>query len=139
MKTKSHELREVKEGPLAIAKAELAQIRPKVSIMQTKLEQLHKKVQEGKREHSKREEYEKRKQEEKKDRKAASLVLKAISDRADKAQKALLQLEVSAKPFISVGEADLTSVETPLTVRKAVTSASDGLSLLVGEAKECFA
>lgn len=109
MKTKSHELREVKEGPLANAKAELAQMRPKVNIMQTKLEQLHKKVEEGKREHSKREEYEKRKQEEKKDKKAASLVLKAISERADKAQKALLHLEASAKPLISVGETDLNS------------------------------
>jgi len=139
MKTKSYELREVKEGPLANAKAELAQMRPKVNIMQTKLEQLHKKVEEGKREHSKREEYEKRKQEEKKDKKAASLVLKAISERADKAQKALLHLEASAKPLISVGETDLNSVETPLTVRSAVVSASDGLSLLVGEAKECLA
>jgi len=139
MKTKSHELREVKDGPLANTKAEIAQMRPKVIIMQTRLEQLHKKVEEGKREHSKREEYEKRKQEEKKDRKAASLVLKAIAERADNAAKALSHLEESAQPLISIGETDFKSVETPLTARNAVTSASDALSLLLGEARDCLA
>jgi len=139
MKTKSHELREVKQGPLANAKAELAQMRPKVNMMQTKLEQLYKQVEAGKRSHTKREEYEKRKQEEKKDRKAAALVLKAITERADKAQKALVHLEESAKPLLSVGETDSSSLEKPLTVRNAVTAASDGLSSLVGEAKECLA
>merc|ERR1719210_1215426 len=52
---KSADLRECKQGPLADAKADLAKVRPKVNLMRSKLDQLHKKVEESKREHSKRE------------------------------------------------------------------------------------
>merc|ERR1712060_142624 len=56
--SKHVELREVKQGPLAEAKAELAKLRPKVSVIQSKLDQLKKRVEDGKRAHAQREEFE---------------------------------------------------------------------------------
>merc|ERR1712137_176257 len=52
---KSLEHRDCKPGALADAKVELGRRRPKLSMMQAKLDQLRKRVEEGKREHSKRE------------------------------------------------------------------------------------
>mmetsp|Transcript_141276 Transcript_141276/g.439060 ORF Transcript_141276/g.439060 Transcript_141276/m.439060 type:complete len:1297 (+) Transcript_141276:2158-6048(+) len=136
--SKSTELRDCEQGPLADAKAELAKIRPKVNTLRSKLEQLQKKVEEGKQEHSKREEYERRKQEEKKERKAASLVLGSVTERVEAAQKALQKLEQATSPFALAAESDLDTLTSPLTMRKQATDAAEGVSAAVSEARACL-
>jgi hypothetical protein len=66
IKDKVKELKEAKEGPLHEAKEKLTQALPKVSVLQAKLDQLKTRVEEGKREHTKREDMERRKAAEKK-------------------------------------------------------------------------
>jgi len=136
--SKSAELRECRQGPLADAKSELSTIRPKVNTLRSKLEQLCKKIEEGKREHTKREEFERRKQEEKKDRKAVSLVLSTIAEKVTKIQAVLHSLEQAAAPFTSVSESDLATVSNPITVRKATTDAADAVTEAIADAKGCL-
>jgi len=135
---KGEDVQDCKQGPLADAKVELTKLRSQVSVMQMKLDQLKKRVEEGKKEHSKREELERKKQEEKKDRRAASLILKAISDKVSNAQAGLSKMEGQASPLTSVSEADLGKVSSPLEVSKASAASFDEVLSLVAEAKECI-
>jgi len=136
---KGEDVQDCKQGPLADAKVELTKLRSQVSVMQMKLDQLKKRVEEGKKEHSKREELERKKQEEKKDRRAASLILKAISDKVSNAQAGLSKMEGQASPLTSVSEADLGKVSSsPLEVSKASAASFDEVLSLFAEAKECI-
>lgn len=137
--TKANDLRDVREGPLLQAKMELMKIRPKINVLRTKLDQLGKKVEEGKRAHSKREEFERRKQEEKKERKAASLILKAVAEKVEKAQELLQKLEEAAAPLTSVAEAELASVGAPLTASANTEAAAKEMAAALAEARECLA
>merc|ERR550532_1812856 len=118
MTHKLQELRDCKTGPLADAKAEVIKTRSKINVLRTRLDSLSKKVEEGKRAHSQREEFERRKQEDKKERKAASVILKAISEKVEKAQDAFATLEKKAAPLSVAAEAELLALETPMSLRK---------------------
>lgn len=133
---KGTELRDCKQGPLAEVKGELLKVRPKIVALQGRVDQLKKKVEDGKREHSRREEFERKKQEEKKDRKAAAVVLKAIAEKVQSAEAALAPLEQAAVPFRPAGEEGLAPVAEPLAVRKAVLAAAEELSKAVSTAQE---
>lgn len=132
---KGSELRDAKQGPLFDAKAELAKRRPEISVMQSKLETLKKKIEDGKREHAKREEFERKKAVEKKDRQAAAIILKMISDKIDKAKASVEKMEAAAAPLVG-GEVDPTTSKTPLAVKKAVADAGDLVTASVTEAFE---
>jgi len=136
--SKTSELRECKQGPLADAKAELSKLRPQVSVTQAKLDQLRKKIAEGMRDHTKREQFERRKAEEKKERQAAAVILKAISDKKDQVNKCLTALEDASAPLTAASEADALSFETPMTVRTSAESSAKAVTSAVAEARECL-
>lgn len=132
---KNAELRECKQGPLAKAKLELMGLRPKISVGQTKLDQLKKRIDEGRREHSKREELDRKKQQEKKERKAASVVLKAISEKVEKVNAAMGPLESAAAPITVAMGSDLSAVENPLTVKQETAAMASEVSAAIEEAR----
>merc|ERR1719272_2717074 len=135
---KSVELKEVKQGPLHETKDKLMKLRPKVSVLQAKLEQLRKRVDEGKREHAKREEFERRKAAEKKDRKAAAVILKMITEKLEKAQVALSALAVAASPLVADETPNLGAVAAPLTVQKTSKSNLEAVEAAVVSCKEAL-
>jgi len=136
--SKISELRDCKQGPLATAKTDLAKARPRLGAMQAKLEALKKRIEEGKKEHSKREEFEKRKQQEKKDKKAASVILKGIHEKVSNVRAGQQKVEECSAPLASSTDKDLSSVATPLSIRKATEIAVKEVSALAVEAQECI-
>lgn len=135
---KNVELRDCKQGPLANVKAELAQMRPRVSVVQAKLDQLKKKIEGGKQEHAKREEVERKKQAEKKEKKASSLVIQAIAEKVDATTALLTKVEEIASPLVAAKESALGAVEKPLTVKKQTTEAAAAVAAAAAEALECI-
>jgi len=133
---KTTELSRCEKGPLAEAKSEFGKLRPKVAALQSKLDSLRKKIEEGKREHSKREEVERRKMEEKKERKAASLILGVITEKVDAAEAGLKKLEDVAG--VLIGGSDLSSVADPLGTLEAAKSAASAMESSCSDAKTCL-
>jgi len=132
---KTAELRDAAQGPLADAKAELMKRRPEISVVHSKLETLKKRIDDGKREHAKREEFERKKAVEKKERQAASIILKLIADKMDKAKAAEKKMDETAAPLIAA-DADPSASKTPVAVKKAVAEAGVGVGAAVTEAFE---
>jgi len=130
---KTAELRDAKQGPLGDAKAELMKKRPEISVLQAKLETLKKKVEDGKRQHAKREELERKKALEKKDRQAAAIMLKVIAEKVDRAKSAAQKMDEIAAPLIG-SDTDPVASATPLKVKKAVADAGEGVVAAVTEA-----
>lgn len=133
------DLRECVQGPLANAKVELLKLRPKVSAAQARLDQLRRRVGEGKKEHSRREDEERKNQEEKRERRAAGLVVAAVTEKVDAAQVALDALKEAAVPLTSLDEAALEAYAQPLSTRKAVVKASKAVDAAVGNARDGLA
>jgi len=121
---------------LADAKEELAKCRPKVSVLQAKLDTLKKRIEDGKREHTKREELEKTKMEEKKERKAASVILNSITEKVESAETGLKTLEEAAGPLTS--GANISQVAEPVAVREAVEAAAGAVQTSIQEARTCL-
>lgn len=136
---KSAELKDVKTGPLQDTKEKLTKLRPKISVMAAKLDQLKKKVEDGRKEHTKREEFERRKAAEKKDRKAAAVILKAITEKVEKAQAALAAFSTAAASLVADDPPNLDAVESPLSVQKAAKSSKEAVDVAVAAAKESLA
>lgn len=135
---KTSELRDCKQGPLADAKMELSKLRPKVSVTQAKLDQLRKKIAEGQRDHTKREQFERRKAEEKKERQAAAVILKLISEKMDKVKSCLEVLEGGAASLTSLSESDALSFATPMSVRTSAGTSAKTVTAAIAEAAECL-
>lgn len=135
---KTIELRDCKQGPLADAKMELSKLRPQVSVTQAKLDQLRKKIAEGQRDHTKREQFERRKAEEKKERQAAAVILKLISEKVDKVKSCLQALEEGAASLTSISESDALSFSTPMSVRTSAEASAKAAKVAIAEASECL-
>lgn len=128
-------MKDVRSGPLAEAKGELAKVRPRVNALSSSLGLLKKKVEEAKKQHSQREEFERKKAEEKKERKAAAEILKALTERVSRAQAAFKKFEVAAAPLAAAQESELSLVEAPLTVKKTVEGNTE-VAAAVAESKD---
>jgi len=123
---------------LAGARDKLTKLRPKAAVLQTKLGQLKMRIDEGKREHVKREEQERRRAEEKKDRTAAALVLRLLAEKMEAAEASLGLLEAAGAPLTSLGESEPSACATPVSARSATEAAHGKVSALVAEAKACL-
>lgn len=132
---KSKELSRCEKGPLVEARAELSKLRPKVSVLSTKLDTLRMRIDECKRDHNKREDFERRKAEDKKDRKAAALILKAIREKVEAAEASVKALEEVAAPLTSD---DISGVADPIAVREGAEKAAGDLEAPIADAKACL-
>jgi hypothetical protein len=147
---KSTELNDCKSGPLLETKEQLMKTRPKVSVLTAKLDQIKKKVDECAREHAKREEFERRKNELKKDKKAATVILKAIGEKVQKVETALRNLSTAAAPLVvcppELGasaeplkvQPDLGAVTEPLKVQSDAKTLASTVEAEISSCRESF-
>merc|ERR1711983_589671 len=113
-------------------------MRPKVSVTQAKIDQLQKRVDECKLQHSKREEFEQRKREEQQQKQATSSLLNQATKMLERLQSASEELHDAAAPFISKTESDLGRIEEPIMVRSAALAVVEKMASLIVEAKAMF-
>jgi len=139
VKAKSAELQDCVQGPLVEAKAEIAKVRPKVTVLQAKLDRLRKRVDETRREHARKEEELKKQRDEEKEKAAASVAVEEGTKDLEKVKKALEELRATAAPLTSTADQDLSSVARPLSVRTASKAAADGLSARATSARSRLA
>jgi hypothetical protein len=124
------DLKDASPGPLADAKAELTKLRPKVMATLAKVDTLRKKIEEGKKEHIKREEFEKRKALEKKDRQAAAVILGVIEEKVKLAEEVFQKFEECASPLLGQN-ANPSSHQNPLSVKKQVAEVGEAVESAV--------
>jgi hypothetical protein len=136
---KHEELRECKKGPLAETKAALTKFRPQVSVVQAKLDQLKKQIEEGKREHQKREEFEKKKQEEKKQKSLADAAVKGITEKIGETDAAVKEMEKSLAPLLDAAAKPTPHpTAAPVSMRKAVEGAAKRVETLAAAAADAL-
>jgi len=136
---KSTELKDCKQGPLGEARMELAKTRPKCSVLQAKLDQLKRKIEDAKREHTKREEAERREIEDKIHRKTVSDLMSSLTETVVNAEAKFDKLTEVAKPLVSAENAEtLGNIESPLSLSAAADAAAVEVSETVAEAQASF-
>jgi len=129
IKAKTNALQNSPRGPLADARAELTQMKPKVLAVQKEVEVLKTKIASAKTEYI-------RKQEmvvEARDRKAAAMLMKGIKDKVDAMDANALKLLDITKSLTTAAGEELEAIAAPLTISADAEKAAAALS------KDCTA
>jgi len=138
IREKSKELAACNQGPLVSARTELSKLKPRMATTQKKLDDLKTAVSDAKKDFVKREDAERRSQREVRERKSATVILKAINQKVDVLDASIDKLENALKPLIST-DAKPDLVAEPLSMIKAAAKLVTAVEKDVGEVKACLA